>query len=371
MMQNDAICDTNYDPLELSLSGILKFSTGEPFMSVPPKLYLSKRSNGIYHIRIQYENGYTNWKTTKCKTKSAALSFLNSFQIELSLQSEINIPHLSEYLKLFETVNKSNLRKRTMDAYINYGTMLMNSLGDKPINKYLSTEFERFRADKIGTGWSITSANIFTRSIKAVFSWAVRQNIIEINPFHKIKVLKQARRAPSFLTLDELRAVLKCVSNSTLKDMFIFTAYTGLRLAEVVNMRMDSVDLINNRIHVSNSDKFTTKSGRERVIGLHSCLVDVILRQKECDYLFSKDNGYKFTESYVSHKFKQAFIKANISKNIHFHSLRHTFASWAVQNGVDIYTVQALLGHSSVATTSIYSHLEQSNLQSAVSKLPS
>jgi site-specific recombinase XerD len=86
------------------------------------------------------------------------------------------------------------------------------------------------------------------------------------------------------------------------------------------------------------------------------------------EYVFTL-NGKKILDGWVSHAFKKAVRKAGVDSRLHFHSLRHTFATWLVQNGVGIYEVQKLLGHSSVAVTQVYAHLAPSELHGAVEKI--
>jgi len=86
-------------------------------------------------------------------------------------------------------------------------------------------------------------------------------------------------------------------------------------------------------------------------------------------YIFSKSDGKKFTGDYFSRRFKRVCRKAELDKSIHFHSLRHSFASNLVQKGVSLYTVKELLGHASISTTEIYSHLNMDSLREAVEKL--
>ena len=80
-------------------------------------------------------------------------------------------------------------------------------------------------------------------------------------------------------------------------------------------------------------------------------------------YVFSKSGGIKFNNDYVTKNFKKAVRKAELNDKIHFHTLRHSFASRLVQRGASIYVVKELLGHSDVSTTQIYSHLEHKNLK--------
>jgi site-specific recombinase XerD len=80
-------------------------------------------------------------------------------------------------------------------------------------------------------------------------------------------------------------------------------------------------------------------------------------------------SGNRLSQSYVEHKFKQYVRWAGLNDDLKFHSLRHTFATWVVQNGASIYEVQKLLGHSDIKTTQIYAHLMASELHSTVNRI--
>ncbi|NCS90569.1 MAG: tyrosine-type recombinase/integrase [Ignavibacteria bacterium] len=86
-------------------------------------------------------------------------------------------------------------------------------------------------------------------------------------------------------------------------------------------------------------------------------------------YVFAKSNGEPFTGDYFSKRFKRACKSAGIDKSIHFHSLRHSFASNFAQKGINLYTIKELLGHSSITTTEIYSHLNMDSLKEAIETL--
>ena len=143
-----------------------------------------------------------------------------------------------------------------------------------------------------------------------------------------------------------------------------------MRISELLNLKWSHIDFENNQIKVSNSDDFTTKTGKERVIPIHSKIIELFSTMKRRnEYIFAKDGNFRYSRIYVSHRFKYYSRKAGLPENIKFHSTRHSFASLCVQSGVDIYSVQHLLGHSDVSTTQIYSHLTQSHLQSAMEKI--
>ena len=98
-------------------------------------------------------------------------------------------------------------------------------------------------------------------------------------------------------------------------------------------------------------------------------ILPLMQRETLIGYVFCKGKGVKFTGDYFSKRFKSACIKAGIDKSIHFHSLRHSFASNLAQKGVSIYKIKELLGHSSISTTEIYSHLNLDSLREAIKTL--
>ncbi len=86
------------------------------------------------------------------------------------------------------------------------------------------------------------------------------------------------------------------------------------------------------------------------------------------DLVFTK-NDEPINEEWLTHAFKKAVIRANLPAGLHFHSLRHTFATWLVQRGATLYEVQTLLGHSSSQMMEVYSHLQPGHLHSTVNRL--
>lgn len=345
--------------------------TQEVLMS-SPKFCITKRPNKIYYIRIIDDN-VTTWKSTGCFKKPAAREFMQTFIDQYNSVDVVKptlAPKMSEYKKTYLALNASTLRTKTLQTNAWNIDKFIKLAGDKRIDQYNSNDYELIRTKQIEESWCVVTANTFTRSIKAILNFAVTREIIPVHPLAKIKLLKQPKQAPLFLSTDDLKKVLDKVTVPMLRDIYQFAAFTGLRLGEILNLRKENVDLENKVIKVSNTETFTTKSGRERLVPISNSLIELIKRQPEGIYLFSKKEKYTFDGNYVSQQFRFAVRKTDVNQKIHFHSLRHTFCSLLVQNNVSIYHVQKLAGHSSVTTTEIYSHLAHNDLQNAVKCLP-
>lgn len=135
---------------------------------------------------------------------------------------------------------------------------------------------------------------------------------------------------------------------------------TGARVYEVANIKIENMDLSSGII------RFMGKGGKERVIQIGSREVTVLLRQyytenkeviRRCGYFFVNQNGNRFSEQSIRRMLKQYTKSAGIERNITPHMFRHSFATYLIEEGVDVSCVQRILGHSSIKTTQIYIHI--------------
>ena len=149
-----------------------------------------------------------------------------------------------------------------------------------------------------------------------------------------------------------------------------------MRLGELINMTWDNVDFENSLIKIINDNNFNTKNKKDRIVPLNQKLIS-ILRERipkiqsilNANLVFKSSKCVKFNSDYVSKGFKDSVRAAGLDDKIHFHTLRHSFASSLVQKGVSLYVVKELLGHEDISTTQIYSHLNKESLFKAVQLL--
>jgi integrase len=156
-----------------------------------------------------------------------------------------------------------------------------------------------------------------------------------------------------------------------LKEIISFAVLTGMRRGEILNLQWQDVDIDRKLVFIQSSPTFRVKCGKKRVIPLNTIAVRLLetkTGKEKSEYVFAL-NGKKLSEHHVSHRFKYYVDEAKLSDKLHFHSLRHTFASWLVQDGVPLFEIQKLLGHSDISTTQVYAHLLPENLHSTVNRL--
>jgi site-specific recombinase XerD len=275
-----------------------------------------------------------------------------------------------EYIK-YTATNRTNKYAKSIKLSFR---QLMNYTKDVYLHNVTPRILDQFIAQRFSTApWS---ALMYYRTLKAAFSKAVVWGYIEENPLKKIKAPKQKKSLPVFISKSDLEKIIQHTPTKLLQDIFNTAFYSGMRLGEILNLVWDCIDFNRGVIIIKNINGFVTKSKKERVIPMNNRLLDLFLNRYQTskmvsnnDYIFYRVLGVKLNEDYVSKQFKKAVRSAGLSDDIHFHTLRHSFASNLIQKGASIYVVKELLGHESISTTQIYSHLQSENLSQAVSLL--
>jgi len=253
----------------------------------------------------------------------------------------------------------------------------IKSIGLKDVENFVT-----YLQQKVKKGY-----RVYYRTLKAAFNKAVDWGYVKENYFHKVKLPKKQQVNPAFINSDQLSVINYKIKIEVIKDFVVIAFYTGMRLNEIINLTWRNVDL-EARIITVGDESFTTKGKNQRYIpiceevfeiivnrktqavrGTPSLILPLRKREKTIEYVFCKKDGSKYCGNYVSRKFKNACKAAGMDQSIHFHSLRHSFASNLAQKSVSLYTIKELLGHSSITTTEIYSHLNMDALRDAIKKL--
>jgi integrase/recombinase XerC len=225
----------------------------------------------------------------------------------------------------------------------------------------------------VDAGVATISVNRKVASLKAFYKFLLRSKQITVSPLLKHKALKIAKKLQIPFSENEVESVLlqlkdvmgfEEVRNKLIVDLFYTT---GIRRAELINLKVSDVDLSNAVI------KVLGKRNKERLVPLLPVLVDQFsLYKKEraalekimdLDYFFLTKKGVKLNETFVYRLINSYFstVSAKVKKSPHI--LRHTFATHLLNNGADLNSVKELLGHSSLASTQVYTHNSLSELK--------
>lgn len=337
-------------------------------------LVLNKKSPNFQ--LIFFRDGKRTSVSTGTSSKKEAEIFLNSFNRQP--KGEPTAEKVSIKLSSFASEYKNYVSNTHSEKYLTKAVIpsfvsLQKFLPDMPLENISSRNIDQF-ISSVASNAKFAAA-LYHRTLKAAFNKAVVWNYLDENPFNKIKSPKVPKSFPVFISEAELILILNKTDVQLFKHIFTVAFYTGMRLGELLNMKWNWIDFSQDVITVRNSDEFKTKNKHERIIPIHpkvksilkSC--SLIGETQQNDFVFNRFEGIKLNESYISKRFKKAVRSANLNDDIHFHSLRHSFASALVQRNVSLYAVKELLGHENIKTTQIYSHLQKENLSKAVNLL--
>ncbi len=331
---------------------------------------LFKRSNGVWYI-LYTQDGRQRWKSTKTKLKANALKQLRRFQESREpAETKPQSHRLSEFADEFLAYARVNYARRSVEIFTRSLKDLSTITGDCQLTAIDTRHVDLYRTAQLQRK-SPVSVNIELRSLRTMFNFALRWKLLQNNPFARVQLIRVPEMPPVHFTREEFRAVMKVIDQEWLREIVMFTLLTGMRRGEVANLYWSDLDLERRLVHVHSTPTFRSKWGKQRLIPLNDWIVQEFSskqRPEGDDYLFTSE-GNKVDESYLTHKFTDYVRATGLKRKLHFHSLRHTFATWLVQDGVSIYEIQKLLGHSSIEMTQIYSHLAPGELHSTVNKI--
>ncbi len=185
------------------------------------------------------------------------------------------------------------------------------------------------------------------------------KNILNRRFEEKIPLVKEKIKLPVVLNKKEISEMISKTNNLKHKLVLMFLYYAGLRLSEVRNLKWGDLDFERKIIHL-----IKTKGEKERVVFLHNKLIEVLKRRglQESGLVFLSNRNKKYSETTIQKIVKNAVKKAKINKKVTPHTLRHSFATHLLEAGADIRYIQKLLGHKSLQTTQIYTHVANKDI---------
>ncbi|OQP65062.1 site-specific tyrosine recombinase XerD [Niastella populi] len=223
-------------------------------------------------------------------------------------------------------------------------------------------------------GMTPTSQARIISGIRSFYKYCLIENIVTKDPTTLLEAPKLKRALPDVLTFDEIENIIAQIDLSKPEGgrnkAILETMYScGLRVSEVVNLKLSALYLDVGFIRV------TGKGDKERLVPIGDSAVKYItiykrdirvhvpVKKGHEDYVFLNRRGAKLTRVMIFLMLKDLVKKAGITKNISPHTFRHSFATHLVEGGADLRAVQEMLGHESITTTEIYTHLDREFLR--------
>ncbi len=290
--------------------------------------------------------------------KSYIKLFINFLRTEKSLSENSVQSYLLDLKKFFDFLEKD---KSNVD---------LKHIDEKVILDFLG--FMRNSKNKKGEYYKDKSVNRFVSSLRTFFKFLQSENIIDDNPMEFIDTPKFRRDLPSVLTVQEIDKIFSQTDTDTLlglRDRTVLeTMYAcGLRVSELINLEINDLYLSEGYIRVFG------KGSKERIVPIGnsaSAYIEKYIKEsriklknsKSGNNLFLNFRGGKFSRMGVWDIVSKYCRKARIEKEIHPHTLRHSFATHLLEGGADIRAIQEMLGHSDISTTQIYTHIDKEYL---------
>lgn len=298
---------------------------------------------------------------------------------------KMNKSHPKTLLKGFETYLRleKSLSPNTLEAYVHDVLLFAKFLDDSnsgiTAEKAESDHIRSFITHIYNLGLSDTSQSRIISGIRAFFKYLILENYIRVNPAETIEMPKTRRKLPDTLSFTEIKLLLDSVDLSEPegernKTMLEVLYACGLRVSELVDLRYSNVYFDEGFIRVIG------KGNKERLVPIGTPTLNRIkiyaehIRNKQKisneskDILFLNRRGKKLSRVMIFTIIRNLAVKCGIEKSISPHTFRHSFATHLVEGGADLRAVQEMLGHESITTTEIYTHLDRKFLRETILK---
>jgi site-specific recombinase XerD len=238
-----------------------------------------------------------------------------------------------------------NYSPRTKDNYLSHIKNFLNSLGNKQIIHCGSKDFQSYLDSYKFT--SISQQNQVINAIRFLYKFVLNKKYDKVS----FKRPKSEKKLPKVVDNEYIKEKLNKIDNLKHKTILTLTYSVGLRVSEIVNLKIEDIDSKRMLIHIKNA-----KGRKDRLVPLSSNVLnflrDYYKKYRPKEYLFNGQSSLKYSVGSC-----QQIYKKYIEPDGHIHTLRHSFATSLLENGTDLRIIQKILGHSNAKTTEIYTHV--------------
>lgn len=274
----------------------------------------------------------------------------------------------TSYLNIFiEVLKIRNYSDKTISTYKNYVGSFMKQFNDYELKEISEDKIRTYLAGRIENELLSTSA---TKHI--VFSLRLFYKLVlgVSFRFDFAKYIRREYKLPAVLSLGEVEKILKTIKNIKHKAIIASIYSAGLRLSEAINLKISDIDSERMMLYIRQA-----KGNKDRIVMLSENLLNLLRKyykvHKPKEWLFENPAGGKYNSRSVQKFFKNAMTNSGSNKKATVHTLRHSFATHLLEEGTDIRYIQEFLGHKSLRTTQIYTHITKAKINKIKSPLDS
>ena len=284
------------------------------------------------------------------------------------------IVHFKQYL-----IYEKGLSAKSVEAYLHDITLLETFLADKALDKVTREDCQAFLKDLYDKGIAPRSQARILSGVKAFYRFLLYDGKISEDPTELLDAPKIGLHLPDVLSIQEVENIINAIDLSTPEGhrnraMAEVLYGCGLRVSELVTLRLSNLFFKEGFI------KIVGKGNKERFVPIGSTAQKMVtlyvegarqhlkIKNGEEDYVFLNRRGAHLTREMVFLLVKKWAKEANIEKTISPHTFRHSFATHLVEGGADLRAVQQMLGHESITTTEIYTHLDSDYIRSNIAQ---
>ncbi|HUP28718.1 MAG TPA: tyrosine recombinase XerC [Usitatibacter sp.] len=265
--------------------------------------------------------------------------------------------------------HERRLAAHTLAAYSRDAQLLLAFAGPRPLAELGGADIRRFVATLHGKGQAPRSLARVLSSWRGWFAWLLRHKEVAANPCVGVKPPRAARKLPEVLSPDEAVRLMGVEDATPLgirdRALFEITYSCGLRVSEATGLDVGSLDAASGEVRVLG------KGSKARIVPVGTAAIDAISRWLPVrstlaapgeSALFVGKSGRRMAPREVQRRIKRWALAAGLQIDVHPHMLRHSFASHVLQSSGDLRAVQEMLGHASIASTQVYTHLDFQHL---------
>lgn len=330
------------------------------------------KRGGVWWASITYK-GKRNRKSLETIDKKLALVIEAKIRTEIAEGKYLEKPidDSKTFPGMMEKFMREHAPKVSINTQCSYSASkkhLSIHFGDSKLSAITPKMIYDYKVLRYSEAAKPATINRELAMLSKAFNLAVKEwEWIRDNPVSKVPKEKENNERDRWLSEDEEKRLLEN-SPQWLKDIIVFDLHTGLRQGELLSLQWGRVNLFRKTIIIQ-----VSKNGKPRTIPLNQIALDILVEKSKVrnikhDLVFTSSVGTKIDCDNLRRTFESVLKKADI-QNFHFHDLRHTFATWLAQRGVDIYKISKLLGHKDIRMTQRYSHHSPESLRDGIQVL--